>query len=125
MAGTTGKLLTLEDSLIEFLISEHLKTARSKDEVNAHKYKGLKIVIDMMSKRKSPFFSVQIGIFEATFEIATGIKLDGSLGGTDEALVAKWLELGANRATMQYVWQGGFSVVGGKGKLEPFGITDD
>ena len=112
------EIIYLEDSLKEYLIDLHLGDPQERENFNIFRYRGLKITVGDGEYTGEPNFSVQIGIFEATFSIESGEKISGGFGTTDEYAIKKWVEVGSNRQLLKLAWSGSSEV--GKIQITPF-----
>ncbi len=111
----------LEDYLKDYLITTYKNNPLEKDNFNIFKYRGLNVAVGANGYSEEPYFSVQIGMFEASFLIKNGDKISGGLGEADEALVKKWVEIGAVRTLLVSVWQS-FLIAQNKNKITPFDL---
>ena len=69
-----------------------------------YKYNNLKVYMD--PKRVSdPHFFVMVGISEALFSVDDGKKLDGGLGGSEDACVKKWAERKNIQSELKEHWK--------------------
>lgn len=86
--GKDPKLTELEQSLINFLTSK--KEIEEKVSGGARRLRSLSLGLNVKDK-KNAFFTIQIGMCEATFNITTGLKEKGSCFGI-ERYVRDWYE---------------------------------
>ncbi len=86
--GKNPLLSGLEQSLISFLSQK--KDIEEKISGGARRIRGLTFNIDLRNEKKV-YFTVQIGMCEAAFNVNTGLKERGSCYGI-ERYVRDWFE---------------------------------
>lgn len=86
---------------LQTYIIKSQEDAHNSTNLNITKYNNLKL--RMETRHHYPNVIVCIGISEATFNIADGIKTDGSLG-PDEKYVRKWLGNSTTMADLKEIW---------------------
>ncbi len=95
-AAKSPIILELEQSLINHLCSK--KDIELRVNGGARRVKGLTLSINVKNP-KNPFFTVQIGICEAAFDIQNGQKIQGSCFGC-ERYIRDWFERPSVNLTM-------------------------
>lgn len=101
MAGGKDPVISeLEQSLINLLVSK--KDIEEKVSGGAKRVRGLTFNIDTKNP-KNAFFTVQIGMCEAAFDISNGLKIRGNCFGL-ERYIRDWFERPTvNTAIAKYV----------------------
>ncbi len=98
--GKDPVITELEQSLINLLTSK--KDIEEKVSGGAKRVRGLSFNIDVKNP-KSPFFTVQIGMCEAAFNVNNGLKERGSCFGL-ERYIRDWYERpSVSSAILKYV----------------------
>lgn len=96
-----GKTLSeLSRSLKEFI--EDSQDAHTGRGIKKYRYNNLKIDIVDPRASKTPQITISIGISEASFNLVTGEKTNGSLG-PDERYVLRWLDRGSNKEELREI----------------------
>ena len=91
-------LYTLEASLRNYFLREKSRFIKNNENYLLMKYRGLSLGLDDSNPR-NVIFIVSIATLEAQFEVRTGHKVYGSLGG-DERIVQQWYQLGGVQQSM-------------------------
>ena len=82
------KIVELEQSLINFLTSK--KDIETKVSGGKRRVRGLTFNIDTRDLN-NPYFSIQIGMLEALFNVTNGLKIRGNCFGL-ERFIRDWFE---------------------------------
>lgn len=96
-----AELHDLEISLKSFLM-EAQNDSYNSNSANLYKYNNLKIHMEPKRDRV-PHFIIRIGISEAMYNIESGDKISGGLGG-DERLIRRWIDKTFIKANLKSAW---------------------
>ncbi len=99
-SGKSPAVTQLEQSLIQYLCQK----PEVEERVNggARRVRSLSISFDARNPQK-PSFSVQIGMFEVTFNAITGMKEKGSCYGLERYIIDWYLRPGINNEMMYII----------------------
>lgn len=98
MGKTLNELARSLKELIEDLQSD----AHNIKNFNSARYNNLKFKMDI-AKNSNPHVVIAVAMSEATFDLKTGEKLNGSLG-PDEKYVIRWLGKSENLESLRENW---------------------
>ena len=82
------EIVELEHSLINFLVSK--KDIDEKVSGGKRRVRGLTLNINA-NDTNNPYFSIQIGMLEALFNVSNGLKIRGNCFGLDR-FIRDWFE---------------------------------
>lgn len=99
MGRTLNELVGNLKDMIENLQSD----AHNASGFNKHRYNNLKIEIPDASTTNTPVCKISIGISEATYNLNSAEKVNGSLG-RDERYIQRWLKNSTVIMDLKEIW---------------------